>query len=57
MAALRSMEADRALVHPQDLIAEQTDDRAECVMCLGHNKGWEEAASSFAVCISASFAL
>lgn len=23
----------------------------ECVLCLGHNKGWEEAASSFAVSI------
>lgn len=21
----------------------------DCVLCLGHNKGWEEAASSFAV--------
>ena len=21
----------------------------ECVLCLGHNKGWEEAATSFAV--------
>ena len=33
----------------QELIAEQTDEGAQCVMCLGHNKGWEEAASSFAV--------
>ena len=37
----------------QELIAEQTDDGAGCVMCLGHNKGWEEAASSFAVILSA----
>ncbi len=21
----------------------------DCVLCLGHNKGWEEAATSFAV--------
>lgn len=32
----------------QDLIADETQDSAvKCVLCLGHNKGWEEAASSF----------
>ena len=24
-----------------------------CLMCLGHNKGWEEAVSILAVCLSA----
>jgi len=34
--------------HLEDLIAEETAAKHEhCVMCLGHNKGWEEAASSF----------
>lgn len=34
--------------HLQDVITEETaDSNATCVLCLGHNKGWEEAASSF----------
>lgn len=43
--------SDRAHIDcVQELIQEETEDsNALCIMCLGHNKGWEEAASSFAV--------
>ncbi len=34
----------------QELITEAAESvKAKCVLCLGHNKGWEEAASEFAV--------
>ena len=34
----------------QELITEAAESvKARCVLCLGHNKGWEEAASEFAV--------
>lgn len=32
----------------ESAIVSETDDEHSCVLCLGHNKGWEEAASSFA---------
>ncbi|KAK9834729.1 hypothetical protein WJX74_008747 [Apatococcus lobatus] len=35
--------------HLQELISEAAESvKAKCVLCLGHNKGWEEAASDFA---------
>ena len=41
------------LLHHQELIAEETAKRKDdvaCVLCVGHNKGMEEAASHLAVC-------
>lgn len=34
--------------HLQELISEVATDSHTCILCVGHNKGWEEAASSFA---------
>ena len=39
----------------QELISEAAESvKAKCVLCLGHNKGWEEAASDFAASCSAT---
>ena len=35
--------------HLQEVVAAEAADTHACVLCLGHNKGWEEAASSFTV--------
>jgi len=34
--------------HLQEIVVAEATARHNCVLCLGHNKGWEEAASSFA---------
>lgn len=33
----------------EGLVAAEASSTQTCVLCLGHNKGWEEAASSFTV--------
>lgn len=35
--------------HLSELVAAEAASSHSCCLCLGHNKGWEEAASSFAV--------
>lgn len=35
--------------HLEEVVAAEASTTHACVLCLGHNKGWEEAASSFAV--------
>lgn len=35
--------------HLADTVAAEAAPHHTCCLCLGHNKGWEEAASSFAV--------
>ena len=41
----------------QELISEAAESvKAKCVLCLGHNKGWEEAASDFAASCSPTLA-
>ena len=64
-ADLPSKSAQKGLQHPsvawgvsagpravQEVVTDEVDQRAEqvhCVLCLGHNKGMEEAATSLAV--------
>lgn len=38
--------------HLSDIVAAEAAPEHSCCLCLGHNKGWEEAASSFAVSAS-----
>jgi len=33
--------------HLQEQLVKMVGDEVECVMCVGHNRGWEEAASEF----------
>lgn len=35
--------------HLQEVVATEASGIHTCVLCLGHNKGWSEAASSFVV--------
>jgi phosphohistidine phosphatase SixA len=35
--------------HLAEIVAAEAEDGHACVLCLGHNKGWSEAASAFAV--------
>lgn len=35
--------------HLETIVVTEADDGHRCVLCLGHNKGWEEAATSYAV--------
>jgi hypothetical protein len=35
--------------HLTELVCAEATPAHDCCLCLGHNKGWEEAASSFAV--------
>ncbi len=36
--------------HIAECIVGAAADSVACVMCVGHNKGWEEAATALAVC-------
>lgn len=37
--------------HLQEVVAGEAKRSHSCVLCLGHNKGWEEAATSYAVSV------
>jgi len=39
----------QTLSHLGNLISQEASCKVDCILCLGHNKGWEEAASTLAV--------